>query len=77
MRWIKIDRVLAIHSRQIAEHGSIDGVRDIGLLESALARPLNIYSYEPKADAHASQPLTPLGSLRIIHSSTATNAPDT
>jgi len=51
MRWIKIDRVLAIHSRQIAEHGSIDGVRDIGLLESALARPLNIYSYEPKADA--------------------------
>ena len=51
MRWIKIDRVLAIHSRQIAEHGGIDGVRDIGLLESALARPLNIYSYEPKADA--------------------------
>ena len=50
MRWIKIDRVLAIHSRQIAEHGGIDGVRDEGLLESALARPQNIAAYEPDAD---------------------------
>jgi len=50
MRWIKIDRVLAIHRRQIAEHGGADGVRDMGLLESALVRPQNIAAYEPEAD---------------------------
>ena len=50
MHWLKIDRVLAIHKRQIAEHGGSDGVRDIGLLESALARPQNIAAYEPEAD---------------------------
>jgi death on curing protein len=50
MRWLAIDRVIAIHQRQIAEHGGSDGIRDIGLLESALARPLNIHSYEPEAE---------------------------
>lgn len=48
--WIKIDRVLAIHSRQIAEHGGSDGLRDRGLLESALARPQNVEAYEPNSD---------------------------
>jgi death on curing protein len=48
--WINIDRVLAIHSRQIAEHGGSDGVRDVGLLESALARPQNVNAYEPECD---------------------------
>ncbi|MBP7476713.1 MAG: type II toxin-antitoxin system death-on-curing family toxin [Pyrinomonadaceae bacterium] len=50
IRWLLIDRVLAIHSRQIAEHGGDDGVRDVGLLESALARPQNVAAYEPAAD---------------------------
>jgi death-on-curing protein len=50
MRWIELDRVLAIHRRQIAEHGGGDGVRDLGLLESALARPRNVGTYEPDAD---------------------------
>ena len=50
MRWLRIDRVIAIHQLQIAEHGGTDGLRDIGLLESALARPLNISLYEPSAD---------------------------
>ncbi|MGB7202175.1 MAG: type II toxin-antitoxin system death-on-curing family toxin [Pyrinomonadaceae bacterium] len=48
--WLKIDRVLAIHSRLIAEHGGSDGVRDLGLLESALGRPVNIHAYEPDSD---------------------------
>ena len=39
-----------MHKRQIAEHGGDDGVRDLGLLESALARPQNIHAYEPDAD---------------------------
>ena len=49
-RWLELDRVLAIHQRQIAEHGGDDGVRDIRLLESALARPKNIKAYEPQDD---------------------------
>ena len=43
--WIRKDTVLALHNRQLAEHGGAEGVRDENLLESALARPLNIYSY--------------------------------
>ena len=50
MKWLRKDTVLAIHTLQIAEHGGDDGVRDAGLLESALARPQNIHAYEPEAD---------------------------
>jgi death on curing protein len=44
-RWIKDNVVAAIHQRQLAEHGGLDGVRDAGLLSSALARPLNLFAY--------------------------------
>ncbi len=44
-RWISASLVYAVHDRQIAEHGGLDGVRDPGALESALARPLNLASY--------------------------------
>lgn len=50
MEWLRKDTVLAIHNLQIAEHGGDAGVRDIGLLESALARPRNIAAYDPEAD---------------------------
>ena len=43
--WIRSDVVLAIHKRQIAEHGGADGIRDLGLLDSALARPKNLHAY--------------------------------
>ena len=43
--WISEELALAIHKRQLAEHGGIDGVRDIGLLSSALARPLHLLAY--------------------------------
>ena len=39
--WVKESVVIAIHSRQLAEHGGIDGIRDKGLLESALFRTKN------------------------------------
>ena len=41
-RWIGVNVVLAIHDRQLAEHGGADGIRDIKAIESALARPLNL-----------------------------------
>lgn len=44
--WIEATVVLAIHSQQIAEHGGEDGVRDKGLLESALAAAKHRYVYE-------------------------------
>jgi len=44
--WIGIELTLAVHDRQIAEHGGGAGVRDQGLLESALARPINAWAYE-------------------------------
>lgn len=43
--------VLAIHDRQLAEHGGAGGVRDHSLLESALARPQQLYAYgDPPPD---------------------------
>lgn len=43
--WLAKEAVLAIHDRQVAEHGGSAGVRDEGLLESALARPQQLYAY--------------------------------
>jgi death on curing protein len=37
--------ILAIHDEQLAEHGGRPGIRDLGLLESALARPPNRAAY--------------------------------
>lgn len=48
--WILKRTVLALHLRQLAEHGGQSGVRDEGLLESALERPRNQYNYNPEAD---------------------------
>jgi death-on-curing protein len=43
--WLDTDIVLDIHAEQLAIFGGGDGVRDLGLLESALARPLNKFAY--------------------------------
>ena len=42
--WLDLDVVLAIHDEQLAEHGGQAGVRDRGLLESALGRPRNQFA---------------------------------
>lgn len=44
-RWVALPVVLAIHDRQVAEHGGASGVRDSGAIESALARPMNLAAY--------------------------------
>ena len=49
--WLTKALVLAIHDRQLAEHGGSAGVRDEGLLESALARPQQLHAYgDPAPD---------------------------
>lgn len=47
--WIDKHQTLAIHDEQLAEHGGSGGIRDEGLLESALARPLNLVAYSESA----------------------------
>ena len=48
--WIDTSVILAVHEEQLAEHGGAAGVRDAGLLESAMARPRNLAQYgEPDA----------------------------
>jgi death-on-curing protein len=44
--WLSRRTVLSIHDEQLAEHGGASGLRDAGLLESALARPVNRASYD-------------------------------
>ncbi|TAG47179.1 MAG: type II toxin-antitoxin system death-on-curing family toxin [Betaproteobacteria bacterium] len=52
--WIDAAVITAIHEAQLAEHGGIIGIRDAGLLESALMRPQNLAQYEtPDAAALA------------------------
>jgi death on curing protein len=43
--WLSRQLILAIHDEQLAQHGGALGVRDDGLLDSALARPLNRAGY--------------------------------
>jgi death on curing protein len=43
--WIRLDAVLEMHAESLREHGGPEGVRDMGLLESALARPQNLLAY--------------------------------
>jgi death-on-curing protein len=52
-RFLEQDLILAIHEVQLAQHGGGVGVRDLGLLESALGRPLNLAAYDPDADVAA------------------------
>lgn len=43
--WLLRSVIDAVHDMQLAEHGGAPGVRDENLLESALARPLNVYAF--------------------------------
>ncbi|HEX8301596.1 type II toxin-antitoxin system death-on-curing family toxin [Sphingomonas sp.] len=47
MSWIWVDAAVAVaaHGEQLAEHGGAEGVRDYNMLESAMARPLNLVAY--------------------------------
>lgn len=44
--WILDEVVYAIHAEQLAEHGGLEGIRDAGMLQSALDAPKNVYHYE-------------------------------
>jgi death-on-curing protein len=63
--WIELDVVLAIHDEQLAEHGGQPGVRDAGLLESALSRPRHQFAYGQPSIAQKGN--SPTGSPRTPH----------
>jgi death-on-curing protein len=48
--WVSKKAVLAMHSEQLADHGGSDGIRDETLLDSALAKPLNVFDYADEPD---------------------------
>lgn len=50
--WVELAALLPLHSKSIAAHGGVEGLRDRGLLESALQRPINRYHYEGVRDLH-------------------------
>ena len=45
-RWVSQQALVLLHDESLAEHGGSPGLRDTGLLESALARPKNLAAYE-------------------------------
>ncbi len=44
--WVLRDVVLSYHDLLLARHGGPSGVRDAGILDSALGRPVNLFNYE-------------------------------
>lgn len=51
--WIDKQALLMLHEESLAEHGGLPGLRDDGLLDSALARPRNLVAYAPDSDLPA------------------------
>lgn len=45
-RWVNRQALQILHDKSLAEHGGLKGLRDEGMLESALAKPLNLFHYE-------------------------------
>lgn len=45
-QWLTNEMIVAIHEAQLIEHGGASGIRDVGMLESALERPRNKWAYE-------------------------------
>lgn len=44
--WVNREECLSIHEMMLAQHGGLAGVRDPGLLESALSKPQNLFAYD-------------------------------
>ncbi len=71
--WVHRAVLQAVHEQLIAEHGGLAGLRDGGLLDSALARPRQIY-HDGTDDPFALAAAYTMGRPAIIRSPTATSA---
>ena len=70
--WVPVGAVRIIHDRQIARHGGASGLRDEGLLQNAMQRPVNKWQYED-ADTLNVQPRMLTALLRRMHFLMETN----
>jgi death on curing protein len=52
IRWLSPSFVMLMHRELTREHGGPQGIRDLGVLESAVARPKNLHAYEKVQDLH-------------------------
>ena len=48
--WVDRRAIVLLHAESLAEHGGLPGLKDEGALESALARPQHVYTYQRSAD---------------------------
>jgi death-on-curing protein len=63
-RWLDEQDALTVHDRLLSLHGGAPGLRDLGLLKSALARPRQYLAYSPDADAAHLAALHTVGIIR-------------
>ena len=63
-KWLTRLLVDAVHNDQIREHGGLAGIRDEAALESALARPLQKWPYQPNTDVPAPAAAYAFGLIR-------------
>jgi death on curing protein len=73
--WIDERDALALHGRLLALYGGAPGMRDAGLLESALARPRHLHAYADNPDLIQLAAASPLGSYATILLWMATSGP--
>ena len=62
-RWIGKRSLLLLHGESLAEHGGLAGLRDEGLLDSALNRPLHLQAY---AEAHTAPDVAALAASYTV-----------
>lgn len=73
--WLELDEVLESQAEQLGLFGGPPGIRDIGLIESALMRPQNMYHYEGVDDLPVLAVRLASVSPRITVSSMGTSEP--
>jgi len=73
--WLDRELILLLHDDILAAPGGAPGVRDTGLLDSALARPLNRFAYEGLADLVELAATYAVAIASNIRSSTETSDP--
>jgi prophage maintenance system killer protein len=74
IRWLSVREVYAFHDLALSEHGGKPGLRDAGLLESAVLRPKTAYAYGTSDLAELAAKLRS-DWFPIMHFLTAPNAP--
>jgi death-on-curing protein len=52
LKFVNIDNIIVLHRRAVERYGRLGGMRDMALLQSAVAKPINISNYDESADIY-------------------------